>query len=29
MTQTLLTPVSVEDQLAASLISTNTFGQDL
>ena len=26
---TLLTPVSVEDQLPASLISTNTFGQDL
>jgi len=26
---TLLTVVSVEDQLAASLISTNTFGQDL
>ena len=26
---TLLTPVSVEDQLTASLISTNTLGQDL
>ena len=26
---TLVTPVSVEDQLTASLISTNTLGQDL
>ena len=26
---TLITPVSVDDQLAASLISTNTFGHNL
>ena len=27
MTQLLLTPVSVEDQLPATMITTNTFGQ--